>query len=537
MNKPRMLWVCPHTTLRYEEIPLFIDAGMEVIPSIHYENYFWIEPQYDNEMDKMYPNWRGYCTMPVHVVERIRRTDLFAPSEEDRAFINQWLDIIYIAFFPHLAIPLSKWFSGIVIGRCFGGVNAYTNLCSEKKVDLQYLTDSENFIWCPILKSISEREDPRITRNTFYLPGFVSKERLPYEWTGRDSLRRVATLISYIHISDWYRKLYCEFNYAFKEMDHIVLGKNDKSTVHCQNAAIAGELDYKEFFSALSSSRMMCYGGELHYHHLHFTPIEAMTMHIPVLFHKSCGLTREVIENGIDQSQLAELGMCSNYMDMAKKARRIMDDFDYLNYLRHVQFETLLPLFSKKRALSAVKTFLASVTPYLTERRKHLPPAPDYVNLNEPMSGKNLSFALDSPDTPGEFRIHRSPTIKGLVGKEAWDPDYYYVRIAEAGIDVHGILAGQLIYKLTEGTYQVTVNLHQQSACDQTSGYFTFAIWSPHYDEKFAIPFSASSPGLLMVQGYITITKPQMDLTKEWRVTWMGQKSLKFINFCIKKIK
>lgn len=531
--KPRILWVCSHLVLRYEEIPLLIEAGAEVIPSLGKERFhIEFDPQYDNETDEMYPDWRFHCTLPVNIVEKIRAIDLENPTPEDALFINSWIDAIYIASFPRLAEGVLQWFQGVVIYRVFGDTETYTDISIANGADLNAFGNASNYAWSPILKCLNEHEDHRISKHTFYLPAFVSKSRLPFEWTGKGSKRKISTQISYIHKSHFYAEKYRIFKNAFQHLDYVILGRNDKKSPLCHDHKILGNVDFTTLMQTLCNTRMFCYGGALIPTHLHFTPIEALTMKVPVLFAETSGFARELLENGLQANLLNELGMCRDYNSMAEKAAEYMDNFSVLIQLREAQQRHLLPVFSRNRALSSAEKFINELRDRPGSRRSILPYSKVYSLVPDlPIKKQSMTNSQEMPAFLGEYRNWNGRNMHGSTGVTVYNSSLQTdVRQARTGVDAPGLLIDENIYRMTQGVYEFTFTFHFEQSSSEPAGEIIFGTWNPEYVELLHIQLTPSVPGLNIYKGNVEINESLVSAWKKMRVTFSGKMNTDFVN-------
>ncbi|MGG4395759.1 hypothetical protein ABEX25_15775 [Paenibacillus thiaminolyticus] len=520
---------------------MLIDAGAEVIPSLGDSPWLPYDPNYDNELDPMYPAWRSYCTMPTNVVETIRRIPLDHPTPEEVSLINQWIDVITVATFPKLTESILDWFKGKVIFRSFGIPQQYnyTSFAQNEGVDLNSFADADNYVWSPILKCLGEIEDPRLVKNTFYMNYFVSKERLPFKWARKQSNRQVSTLISYIDKSKWVDTLFKPFEDAFHGFDYIVLGRNDKNSPRCQHPSILGNVDYKKMMSVLCNSRILCYGGALSHYHMHFTPLEAMAMQVPVLFTQSCGLAREAMENGRSEQQLMKLGMCKDYTAMASIAAKYMDDFEYLDHLQQSQNAQLLSVFNREQSLASARAFLQTLNEEVTRRRKANPDELVYT-LNENKGNpivRNISLSKSMPNVAGEYRIINSKVMTGQIGEIVKDGfSNHYLRRAVVGVHTPGILFNEQIGNMTPGQYEITAVIYGTEPSSQVVGYIYFDVWNPESNRILGAPLVSSQAGLHKVKCSIVIPDSMTTASKQISIAWLGDYNLNLESVRIQKI-
>ncbi|WP_374019348.1 hypothetical protein ABU162_06495 [Paenibacillus thiaminolyticus] len=479
--------------------------------------------------------------MPTNVVETIRRIPLDHPTPEEVSLINQWIDVITVATFPKLTESILGWFKGKVIFRSFGIPQQYnyTSFAQNEGVDLNRFADADNYVWSPILKSLGEIEDPRLVKNTFYMNYFVSKERLPFKWSRKQSNRQVSTLISYIDKSKWVDTLFKPFKDAFQGFNYIVLGRNDKNSSRCQHPSILGNVDYKKMMSILCNSRILCYGGALSHYHMHFTPLEAMAMKVPVLFTQSCGLAREAMENGRSEQQLMKLGMCKDYTAMASIAAKYMDDFDYLDHLQQSQNAQLLSVFNRDQSLASAQSFLRSLNEDVTRRQKANPDELVYT-LNEYKSTpivRNITLSKSMPNVAGEYRIINSKVMTGHTGELVQDGfSKHFIRRAVVGSHTPGILFNERIDKMTPGQYEITAVVYGTEPNSQIVGYIYFDVWNPESHRILGVPLVSDQTGLHKIQCNIVIADSMITAPKQISIEWLGQYNLNLESVRIQKI-
>lgn len=538
--KPRMLWVCSHLVLRYEEVPLWIEAGVEVIPSLGHPEWIRFDSRYDDETDAMYPNWRAHCTLPTNVADAVRRVDLADPGAEGIELINEWVDIIYVASFAELVESVLHWFRGTVIYRTFGTppLLGYTDYSHLKGLDMNVFGNANNFVWSPILKSLNDTEDERLARNTLYLPAFVSRERLPFQWAGRDSDRSVATLYSYLHDSNWMYGHYTKFKEAFRSIDYEVLGRNDKRSPRCADPVIVGNVDFPVLMSRLTRSRLFCYGGVESHYHLHFTPLEAMTVDVPILFLEECGLTREATEYGIGKEELRSVGMCANHEEMAEKAALLLDDFEALDELRAAQKRLLLPVFGKERAFRIAESFAREEALKANERR-----GGEFVRIlqlsrtDQTLVRRNITKCKSMPSAPGEYRMFPALQLMGEVGEISIDGTRgYYARRGDPSKEHRGMLVREPMYKMFPGEYEFIVTVCVDKAAEEPVGHFSAGVWDPMYRDLFLVPIIPREAGIVTIRGVLTVRDAIVSAKKELRVVWLGEEQLDVLEIRVQKV-
>lgn len=308
---PIMYWGPVHNTLAREEVPLFIQAGFGVIPA----------DRNCNRLDSVEH-------LPKALVNRIREIALIVQPEQnlDTAFkpsqirlLNEFVDVIIppdASVNSVLALLLSGY-RGVVGLRYFGHYHSgwsRTKHCQEISLDYRPLQFFPNYCWLPGLCTLSEIEEPMIARdgNRFYLQG-AREEKLP-KWEWEASERRIVTVIPLAHSE--LRHYYNNFKFYFGHLPHIILGRNSNLE---KDPHIVGHISSSEdYFDKLRRSRVYIECGFVR-QHSHYTPVEAVKIGIPVLFHSSCGFAAEVGQR-IPKKRLYQLGMFDSFEEMERVA-------------------------------------------------------------------------------------------------------------------------------------------------------------------------------------------------------------------------
>jgi hypothetical protein len=330
VNKPLLLWCSSHGTLAAEEIPLFLEAGFRVVPLL---TEFW-GFTLDEKLDEILcPDWKESVGLPANVVAQLQRLQICrnegrdALRLEDLDLLNRYVDVVYVTVLPALAVALSQVFHGTVIFRPFGHgqLNTYTRIATGFGADLAVLADANNFVWCPILTTLQEIEDPRLYRNPQLVSGFVSRSRLgPSQWMADQSDPFVVETIPRIETQLYYAETYKNYLADFGDLPLRILGGNSPGGGGGLNdARIIGRLNDEEYYREACRARLSIYHGRSRYH-VHYHPVEFMYLGIPVLFHKDCAIAVEAVRSGLDPAQLPEYGMYATIAEARERARHAL---------------------------------------------------------------------------------------------------------------------------------------------------------------------------------------------------------------------
>ncbi len=333
MKTLRMLWAGYHRVARFEEVNSFLRAGVEVVPvaGTHAELPNAQDPP--ESEDPLYPRWQGTCTAPSDVVYKIRNGIYAAEPPRFpgclRDEINRWFDVILVTSFTRVVAEVLNWFQGQVILRAYGNY-PYSGVLRPGTVRgeaaLFRLAACDRFIFCPAMPYLGLHEDPRVTRNEHYVQAGVSPERLPEKWRGRKSAPIACDVISLI--GKYRQKEYQDFLRVMDGVPLRILGINPPGGPAGSDLRIAGAMEDALYYQSMASSRVLPYLGLNTKLHLHYHPIEAMLMGLPVLFVADGSIAHMARYHHFTEEDLVAAGMCSNTHDMATRTRRLVESAD-----------------------------------------------------------------------------------------------------------------------------------------------------------------------------------------------------------------
>lgn len=543
MVSPRIYWLGCHQTLRYEEVPLLIEAGAEVIPDIGDPNWLKYDSDYNNENHELYPNWRLFCTMPNNIVEKIREIRFWENrgevSFDEAKLINNWIDVMFISHYPDILANITKWFKGYIVYRVFGigDFTTYTDLMRNMNIDIDNVISSDKYIWAPIRNSLHPSEDPKIMKNKLYLNAFASKERLKFKWRFKNSRAFVTTNISYIDGNPIAKDILKSFNEKFYDIPFVVLGKNSKNAAKdiCDN--VLGYVDDDKFYSKIAESRVFAYVGLKSNYHLHYPPIEAISMGVPVIFLEKSGLAQEARDNGFSDKKLEKIGMCSDINDMREKIAKIMNDFNTLEKIAHEQSEVFGKIFSREAALVKTKNFIDEIQLYVKEHRKNLDCEPIYYNTVEKNVIQNNNIETDLPTEVGQRVVFSTERIKGFSGKLIYDYQRKFIgRRVEEGIDSQGLFIANYIRRMEPGEYLFSLELNNLRDYSGLQGLLLLGVWHNEFNVLNSKNVSNLKQGKNIVDIAVNIKPKDADALKEIRIFWNGAPTCELKTITVEKL-
>jgi hypothetical protein len=326
----RVLWISPHRTARFEEVSALLRTGAEVVPTTGELAAFPNAVELPEERDPLHPPWRATCTVPPEVLRVVRefgayeRPEALAASVVER--LDAWFDVVWVGTFSRLALELLRRYRGAVVLRPYGGYpyTAALGPLPARNRALDFLATSERYAFCPALPYQSLTEDPRLARREAFWPACVTASRMGHRWAGRGSERVAGEVIGLI---DRYRSAeYARFVADFGDLPLRVFGQNPRGGARGDDPRIAGTLDDDAYHRGIAACRVMIYAGLGWKYHLHYHPLEALMMGVPVLFFAGSALAHTALWMGVPREALREAGMCDSPPEARALARRLLDD-------------------------------------------------------------------------------------------------------------------------------------------------------------------------------------------------------------------
>jgi glycosyltransferase involved in cell wall biosynthesis len=349
-KKPkRILLICQHDVFNYEETRLLTKVGFEVII-----------PTINDQPLKVY----GKSTLDKKVINNLKRINFSADwfnlkldkslQIKDQTLLNEHIDIIVVTVLLREIPTLLAWFKGYIVFKAWGYEDlhmTYTNRCNHFNINLNTFLNPK-YIWSDISETIRLPEDKRLYNKALSIIPYVSQERVPStRWKAHASQAVCCNIISQISTNPYNANLYEQHKQLFKKIPLKIFGNNHVSALtaaQTSNPEIIGFLDTTNYYDQLRSCRVMFY-HTANPHHLHYHPIEALALGLPVLFHKDSIIAVEARK--LLGENLKELGCYTDYNEALSLIKRCLDKTEFALDLSLKQRPLTKEVFTKERAL------------------------------------------------------------------------------------------------------------------------------------------------------------------------------------------
>ena len=272
-------------------------------------------------------------------LQNIRVNDLTILNDmdwynNDTILTRQMIDLLNVNFkyifitlltSGKLLTQLIKYFKGLIYYRFFGLTSTY----SYKDMVLNYAFPNVKYIFGyneiytyeQSLSSFFNANNSMVTR--LGCPDHFIK---PHENSHKGTINSICFVCSKINQCPYYTRVYNEFveNVGTK-YEYVLLGKNNETLM---DANKFNNLSDDAYFNKMSECKLMYYHST-EPRHLHYHPIEALIIGLPVLFHK---------ESLLNSFLMNSPGKCNDIDEVHAKIDRILhNDVAFINEIKKEQ--------------------------------------------------------------------------------------------------------------------------------------------------------------------------------------------------------
>jgi hypothetical protein len=283
----RVLWLLNHKTLMPYEAPLLVNLGFEVfvpkvIPKGHDFRSGVVDFAYDASL-----------TIPQRALKRLNEFNFYEEIWPAHivVIVNRYFGTVFtIATSKQFPEVLDK-FEGQIVFRPFGIDNTRTY---KGVFDVLYGFDAlakihalgDRFWFGEAYEQLHECEPPLLADRALFLPIGVPESffKNANQWNG--SLKKVLFVCS---ISNpYYSAVYRQFKKEFGDLPHIIVGAQEVKFDDPNMLGYVSEEELRQLY--LDCAVLYYHSTELR--HVHYSPIEAAIMGMPIVFFRNSLLGR-----------------------------------------------------------------------------------------------------------------------------------------------------------------------------------------------------------------------------------------------------
>lgn len=305
-----VLYLLNHKTLTDFEVPILIKKGYGVyIPKLYqslsivnsinhatvgfYDNFLHIHPSDIATLNTV--DWFSNQLLPLNIIH----------------IINANFKCIFITLLtkPPLLDQLIHSFTGKVYYRLFGLEGAKSYVPTVRVHPKAGYIFSYSEIYDHECRDVFKKD------NSYIVPLGLSNATittLTNTWNRKN--HSIVFVCSRIHPNcKYYYDIYRQFIQEFNQFNYIILGKNNETLL--PNPKVFNNLPDSEYHRKISECACMYYHSK-EPRHLHYHPLEAIVINIPIVFHQESLLSKYLGNSP---------GKCKDIDEVRSKIRRIID--------------------------------------------------------------------------------------------------------------------------------------------------------------------------------------------------------------------
>ena len=341
---PNVLYLLSHKTLTDFEIPIIRNRGyncyipkkfnsLSSVNSINYTTPFLCDE---------------FLDMSQSDIATLNNNDFFDNkplSMEIIKIINNNFTCIFITLLTsnNMLKQLIDNFHGKIYFRFFGldGTNSYRIMMKRMYNGTSYKSDKIQYIFS--YKEIIDFEfsfkdnDIFTPFNSYYIPLglpdlLIKKNKNTY----KPLSNKIAFVCSRTDdgMNSYYGRIFNKFIDEFKGYEYVIFGKNNNKISHLPY--VKNNLDDKEYYRQISECKCLFYHSTEE-RHLHYHPLEAIIIGIPIIFFEKSLLSTAFLNNSD--------GKCKNYDEIKIKINKIINnDEKFINSIINYQNKVISKL-------------------------------------------------------------------------------------------------------------------------------------------------------------------------------------------------
>ena len=283
MAGPRILWLLNHKTLMPFEVPALISLGYEVfVPKVIPKSGFRsgaISYDYDYSL-----------SIPRADLERLNSFNFYEGewTPQLERLVNRYFSCVFVMPYGKQVTEAAKKFDGQIVFRAFGLDNnrTYLAVLSEmygvEVMDLlKWLGD--RFWFGEGYTELGEVESDWFKRRAVYLPLGLPDQFFSQQNTWRGGNQKVLFVSPNAVTDQYYAAVYSTFKRDFGDIPHVIVGQQD---VPVDDLNMLGYVSTDELNALLQECSALYYHS-LERRHVHYSPIEAAIIGLPVVYYKT----------------------------------------------------------------------------------------------------------------------------------------------------------------------------------------------------------------------------------------------------------
>ncbi len=291
MNKKhrRVLWLLNHKTLMNYEVPLLVELGFEVfVPKILPQAATFRSSAVNYE-------WDSTLSISDDALNALNKVNFYERnwSPDVVRVINQCFGSAFIMPYGVQALEALRHFRGQVMFRAFGLDNGFSYRAVLDEMHgmevFERIKSAGNRFWFAVgYDQLKECEPDMLAQRALFLPIGLPSSYWHHKGTWRGDSGKILFICPNLVTNPYYADIYTSFKSEFGHLPHVIVGAQDAPV---SDPEVRGFVSDQELIELYQTSAALYYPSRER-RHLHYSPIEAMIVGTPVVFHDDCLLAR-----------------------------------------------------------------------------------------------------------------------------------------------------------------------------------------------------------------------------------------------------
>ena len=307
-----------HKTLLESEALLISNFGFEIfIPKVIPDSSRFRSGGFTFEFDHL-------LSLPDSVIQKLNKVDFFESklSPKTVRLINRYFDAVFVLPYGTSFGEIIRKFEGEIFLRVYGieGSKQY----EKSLIDLygatiirEVMSKKEKIWFAQAYEELAENEPPVLAERALTLPLGLPNRYWDLQGTHRGTSKKVMFVCPQIATNPFYNEIYRDFKTFIEDIPHVILGVQD---IEVDDPNVLGYVTDNELASVYQDSAVLYYPSR-NPRHVHFTPIEASVIGLPIVFYEGSLLSRLAPE--------VKLGRCRNDAEARELITQILRNDQY----------------------------------------------------------------------------------------------------------------------------------------------------------------------------------------------------------------
>lgn len=471
-NKYRILYNLNHKTAMPFEVELLKRLGFEVFVS----NSVPADSLTMRSAAKKSPDLDHGLTIDERSLKYLNEIDFYKPlSGAAMELVNKYFDAVFAIADPKIIDAYLRSFRGMVFLRAYGNANEFkyskyfSDVIGPSHLD-SVKRQGQRFKFAGIFKNIPDVESHEYKAASIWLPLGLPKSYFKdvNTWVGGGD--EIVFLAPDILHSSYYYGSYLNFRKEFSDYSYRVLGQQ---RIRPADEKVLGFVPDDSFVKLMHTAAAYIYPSKEE-RHLHYTPVEAMVIGMPVIFDKS-GALKQLF----DRPSPGAYGSPSEARE--KLSRLVSGDRQFASAIQKSQASVIQKMSIDWCFEVWKKAFDESVFPVLKRSREDVIENVDLPNFSLdtfPIEASAYRW-LHSFDFKPHLLIQGSATLPRVCERAdalLGDTDFLGKTVLEIG-EGEGAYAVQSIRQGAKSVTTLCVNEEQFEKCSLVKQSLVFPEW------------------------------------------------------------